>query len=228
MVYVTPSHQYPLGVSMALRRRMALLAWAERNKAAIIEDDYDSEFRFGGRPIEPLQTLDTAGRVIYLGSFSKTMLPTLRLGFMVTPPSLRTAVHKAKFVTDWHTALPLQAALAEFIDEGEFARHVRRVGAVYRTRHTTLTTGLEEELGQHLQIVPSDAGLHVAAVARAASVKEVAEAARRASEMGVEAQQLAAFAVNPPGRAGLVLGYGRIEAGRIEEGLRLIRRCFEQ
>jgi GntR family transcriptional regulator/MocR family aminotransferase len=228
VVYVTPSHQYPLGVSMALRRRMALLAWAERNKAAIIEDDYDSEFRFGGRPIEPLQTLDTAGRVIYLGSFSKTMLPTLRLGFMVTPPSLRTAVHKAKFVTDWHTALPLQAALAEFIDEGEFARHVRRVGAVYRTRHTTLTTGLEEELGQHLQIVPSDAGLHVAAVARAASVKEVAEAARRASEMGVEAQQLAAFAVNPPGRAGLVLGYGRIEAGRIEEGLRLIRRCFEQ
>jgi GntR family transcriptional regulator/MocR family aminotransferase len=228
MVYVTPSHQYPLGVSMALPRRMALLAWAERNKAAIIEDDYDSEFRFGGRPIEPLQTLDTAGRVIYLGSFSKTMLPTLRLGFMVTPPSLRTAVHKAKFVTDWHTALPLQAALAEFIDEGEFARHVRRVGAVYRTRHTTLTTGLEEELGQHLQIVPSDAGLHVAAVARAASVKEVAEAARRASEMGVEAQQLAAFAVNPPGRAGLVLGYGRIEAGRIEEGLRLIRRCFEQ
>ena len=228
LVYVTPSHQYPLGVSMALPRRLGLLAWAERYNAAIIEDDYDSEFRFSGRPIEPLQTLDTAGRVIYLGSFSKTMLPTLRLGFMVTPPSLRTTVHKAKFVTDWHTALPLQAALARFIDDGEFARHVRRVGGVYRTRHTILTTSLAGELGRHLQIVPCDAGLHVAAVARVASVTEVAEAARRASEMGVEVQQLAAFAVNPPGRAGLVLGYGRIEAGRIEEGLRLIRRCFEQ
>jgi GntR family transcriptional regulator / MocR family aminotransferase len=228
LVYVTPSPQYPLGVSMALPRRLALLAWAERYNAAIIEDDYDSEFRFSGRPIEPLQTLDTAGRVIYLGSFSKTMLPTLRLGFMVTPPSLRTTVHKAKFVTDWHTALPLQAALARFIDDGEFARHVRKVGGVYRTRHTILTTSLAGELGRHLQIVPCDAGLHVAAVARGASVKEVAEAARRASEMGVEVQQLATFAVNPPGRAGLVLGYGRIEAGRIEEGLCLIRRCFEQ
>jgi GntR family transcriptional regulator/MocR family aminotransferase len=156
------------------------------------------------------------------------MSPTLRLGFLVTPPSLRATVHKAKFVTDWHTALPLQAALARFIDDGEFARHVRKVGGVYRARHTTLTTGLEEELGQHLQIVPCDAGLHVAAVARAVSVKEVAEAARRASEMGVEVQQLATFAMNPPGRAGLVLGYGRIEVGHIEEGLRLIRRCFEQ
>ena len=88
LVYVTPSHQYPLGVPMSLQRRLALLSWAERNKAAIVEDDYDSEFRFRGRPVEPLKTLDTAGRVIYVGSFSKTMLPALRLGFVVTPPSL--------------------------------------------------------------------------------------------------------------------------------------------
>ena len=102
-VYVTPSHQYPLGVAMSLTRRRALLAWAERNNAVVIEDDYDSEFRFGGRPLEPLQTLDTAGRVVYLGTFSKTMLPTFRLGFAVVPPSLQEAVHKAKFVSDWHT-----------------------------------------------------------------------------------------------------------------------------
>jgi GntR family transcriptional regulator / MocR family aminotransferase len=109
---VTPSHQYPLGVPMALSRRLALLAWAERNNAGIVEDDYDSEFRFHGRPIEPLQTLDNAGRVVYVGSFSKTLLPTLRLGFVVTPPSLRDAVHKAKFVTDWHSPIHVQAALA--------------------------------------------------------------------------------------------------------------------
>jgi GntR family transcriptional regulator / MocR family aminotransferase len=97
---VTPSHQYPLGVTMTMRRRLALLRWAERHGAAVIEDDYDSEFRFGGRPIEPLQTLDRSGRVVYVGSFSKTMLPTLRLGFVITPPSLRDAVHRAKCVTD--------------------------------------------------------------------------------------------------------------------------------
>src|SRR5882762_8162131 len=112
---------------MALSRRLGLLAWAERNNAAIVEDDYDSEFRYGGHPIEPLQTLDTSGRVIYVGSFSKTMLPTLRLGFVVTPPSLRAAVHKAKAVSDWHTATPLQMALARFIDDGGFARHIRKM-----------------------------------------------------------------------------------------------------
>jgi GntR family transcriptional regulator/MocR family aminotransferase len=112
LVYVTPSHQYPRGVAMSLARRLAILAWAERRNAAIVEDDYDSEFRFGGRPIEPIQTLDDSGRVMYLGSFSKTLLSTLRLGFVVTPPSLREAVHKAKYVTDWHTSLLGQETLA--------------------------------------------------------------------------------------------------------------------
>jgi GntR family transcriptional regulator/MocR family aminotransferase len=227
LVYVTPSHQYPLGVPMALSRRIALLAWAERNKAAVIEDDYDSEFRFGGRPIEPLQTLDTTGRVVYVGSFSKTMLPTLRLGFMVTPPSLSPAVHKAKFVTDWHTSMPVQAALARFIDDGGFARHVRKVGGVYRARHAMVTEGLAHDLAEHLDVIPSDAGLHVAAMARSGSVRDVAAAARRASESGVEVQQLATFAVTPPGRAGLVLGYGAIATTDIAEGLRRLRSCFE-
>ena len=132
LVYVTPSHQFPLGMTMPLPRRLALLDWAERHDAAIVEDDYDSEFRYGDRPIEPLQTLDTSGRVIYIGSFSKTMLPTLRLGFVIAPPSLRRAVRTAKFVTDWHTTLPAQAALARFIDEGYLARHVRKMRQVYQ------------------------------------------------------------------------------------------------
>src|SRR5262249_47688836 len=135
-VYVTPSHQFPLGVAMSLPRRHALLAWAERHDAAIVEDDYDSEFRFGGRPLEPLQTLDSGGRVIYLGTFSKTMLPALRLGFIVLPPSLRVAATKAKFVSDWHSASLAQPALARFIADGSFARHVLKVGKVYNQRHT--------------------------------------------------------------------------------------------
>ena len=127
LVYVTPSHQFPLGMPMSHARRAALLAWAERRNAVIIEDDYDSEFRFGGRPVEPLRMLDTTGRVIYVGSFSKTLLPTLRLGFIVAPPSLRDAVRKAKFVADWHTATTTQSALAAFIDSGGFARHIRKI-----------------------------------------------------------------------------------------------------
>jgi GntR family transcriptional regulator/MocR family aminotransferase len=227
VVYVTPSHQYPLGVPMTLPRRLALLAWAEQHKAAIVEDDYDSEFRFRGRPIEPVQTLDTAGRVIYVGSFSKTLLPMLRLGFVVTPPSLRAAVHKAKFVTDWHTSLLVQAALARFMDEGGFARHLRRMAAIYRARHEVVTQALLTEFAEHLELVPSRAGLHVAALARTHSVEQLGAVVRMASEAAVAVQQLARFAVQPPGRAGLVLGYGAIPTGRIAEGLRRLRQCFE-
>ena len=227
LAYVTPSHQYPLGVPMALSRRLALLAWAERSNAAVVEDDYDSEFRFGGRPIEPLQTLDATGRVVYVGSFSKTMLPSLRLGFLVTPPSLRGAVHRAKYVTDWHTPMLAQAALARFIDDGGFARHIRRMSGIYQARHAMLTNGLARELAEHLEVVPSNAGLHIAAMSRTASVEETARVIARAADTGVEVQELTRFAVRPPGRPGLLLGYGAIAAGDIDEGLRLLRACFE-
>jgi GntR family transcriptional regulator / MocR family aminotransferase len=228
LVYVTPSHQYPLGVPLALPRRLALLAWAERNNAAIIEDDYDSEFRFGGRPIEPLQTLDTSGRVIYVGSFSKTMLPALRLGFVVIPPSLRSAVHKAKYVTDWHTSILGQAALARFIEDGGFARHIRKMGGVYRARHDLLTRVLGQELADHLEVVPSAAGLHVAALARTGSADRISAFTRRASDAGVAVQELSRFAVDAPGRPGLVLGYGAIPTARIEDGIRRLRSCFDR
>jgi GntR family transcriptional regulator/MocR family aminotransferase len=226
LVYVTPSHQYPLGMPMSLSRRTELLAWAERNNAAVVEDDYDSEFRFHGRPIEPLQTLDSTGRVIYIGSFSKTMLPTLRLGFVVTPPSLRDAVHRAKYVSDWHTPLLLQAALAHFIDDGSFARHIRKVGGVYRARHELMTRILARDFADHVDVVPSVAGLHVTAVARAASVDAIYDVVRLATAAGVEVQALARFAAGERRRAGLVLGYGAIATARIEEGLSRLRRCF--
>jgi GntR family transcriptional regulator/MocR family aminotransferase len=226
-VYVTPSHQYPLGVSMTLPRRLALLAWADRHNAAIIEDDYDSEFRFGGRPIEPLRMLDTTGRVIYVGSFSKTMLPTLRLGFMVTPPSLREAVHKAKFVTDWHTPATIQAVLAHFIDGGGFARHIRRVREIYRARHQAIANALTRDFADHLELVPSTAGLHIAATARPVSADRMDAVVGRASDSGVAVQELSRFGVDSPARPGLVLGYGAIPAARIKEGLRRLRACFD-
>jgi GntR family transcriptional regulator/MocR family aminotransferase len=227
LVYVTPSHQYPLGVTLSLARRQGLLAWAARHHAAVVEDDYDSEFRFGGRPLEPLQTLDATGRVVYVGSFSKTMWPTLRLGFLVTPPSLRAAVHRAKYTTDWHSPTLAQAALAAFLAEGGFARHVRRVSAAYRVRHEALAEGISRDLADHLELVPSTTGLHLTALARRASADGVAAVARRAAEEGVLFQPLSAFAVGAHVRAGIVLGYGAIPTTRIDEGLRRLRKCFD-
>jgi GntR family transcriptional regulator/MocR family aminotransferase len=224
-VYVTPSHQYPLGVAMSLSRRRALLAWAERNNAVVFEDDYDSEFRFGGRPLEPLQTIDSTGRVVYVGSFSKTLLPTLRLGFMVVPPSLREAAQKAKFVTDWHTATIVQSALAQFIDEGTFARHIRRVGRSYGERHEMLTLEIKRNFGDYLDLVPSSTGLHVAAYARRASIDDIDAIASRAFDLGVA---IRSFPLEGEPRAGIMLGYGAIETARIAEGLRRLRRCFDE
>ena len=225
VVYVTPSHQFPLGVAMSLSRRRALLAWAERNNAVVVEDDYDSEFRFGGRPLEPLQTLDTTGRVVYVGTFSKTLLPALRLGFMIVPPSLREAANKAKYVTDWHTATIAQSALAQFIDEGAFARHIRKVGRTYSERHEMLTSEIKRNFGDYLDLVPSSTGLHVAAYARRASVDDIDAIASRAFDLGVAIQS---FPLEGEPQAGIMLGYGAIETARIAEGLRRLRRCFDE
>jgi GntR family transcriptional regulator/MocR family aminotransferase len=225
VVYVTPSHQYPLGVAMSLPRRRALLAWAERNNAVVVEDDYDSEFRFGGRPLEPVQALDTTGRVVYVGSFSKTLLPALRLGFMVVPPSLREAAHKAKFVTDWHTATMAQSALACFIGEGAFARHIRRMSRTYGERHAMLTAAIRRNFGDYLDLVPSSTGLHIAAYARRASVDHIDAIASRAFDLGVAIQP---FRVEGEPQAGIMLGYGAIETAQIAEGLSRLRRCFDE
>jgi GntR family transcriptional regulator/MocR family aminotransferase len=225
-IYVTPSHQYPTGVSMTLARRQALLAWAERHDVAILEDDYDSEFRFGDRPIEPIRTLDVADRVVYIGSFSKTLLPGLRLGFLIVPRSLHTAVHRAKFLADWHSPTLLQAALARFIEDGEFARHLRRLNAVYRERHEIIRELLATEFADHLELIPSNTGLHVAAVAQTASVERIEAIARRAMAAGVAVQTLARFAASDRPHAGVVLGYGGIATEAIQPGLRILRKCF--
>jgi GntR family transcriptional regulator / MocR family aminotransferase len=226
LVVVTPSHQFPLGVAMSLRRRLALVDWAEEHDAAVIEDDYDSEFRLGGRPIEPLQGLDPNGRVIYVGTFSKTMLATLRLGFVVVPGALRHAVQAAKFVSDWHTAIPTQRALAAFIAEGWFARHLRRMRPIYRERHRRIVEILERDFADALRPVPAAAGLHVCAVAREMDVEELERAMARAADAGVATHALASMAARPPGRPGLILGYGAIATEHIDEGMRRLRAAF--
>jgi GntR family transcriptional regulator / MocR family aminotransferase len=227
LAYVTPSHQFPLGMPMSLPRRLALLAWAERTGAVIVEDDYDSEYRYTGRPIEPLHSLDRTGRVLYVGSFSKTMLPTLRLGFLIAPRPLCRALRTAKYVLDWHTALPMQGALAEFIDRGLLAKHVRRMRAVYQTRRNQVLSALEQDFAEQLDVISTVAGLHVAARLRAGAAPDAVELTARARTLGVECTPLSRYAVSASGPDGVLLGYGAIPTERIAEGLRRLRTCFD-
>jgi GntR family transcriptional regulator/MocR family aminotransferase len=224
LVYVTPSHQYPTGVALSLRRRVELLAWAQRHDAAIVEDDYDSEFRYTEQQLEPLHSLDRSGRVLYVGSFSKVLLPTLRLGFLLHPPSLRHALHAAKFLTDWHTGLPVQAAMADFLEQGMFVRHLRRVRRVYRQRHDRIAAALAGPLSAHLTAVPSAAGLHLSAMVRGTGA---AEALVRAQAAGVGLASFPEIAAAPPDPPGVVFGYGMIDERRIEEGLARLQHCLD-
>jgi GntR family transcriptional regulator/MocR family aminotransferase len=223
LVYTTPSHQFPMGVAMSLARRRALVEWAARHRAAVIEDDYDTEFRYTPRPLEPLQTLDRHGRVIYVGTFAKTMLPLLRTGFLVAPASLRPALLAARQLTDWHGDRPTEAALAAFLDEGFLARHVRRAGTAYAGRRAALLAAVDAHLVDWCTPAPSAAGLHIAMRARPALSVDVARLVRRAAEAGVAVHALSDFSVD--GCApGLVLGFGAIEVGQIEPGIRLLSR----
>src|SRR3569833_2915257 len=228
VVYVTPSHQYPLGTPMSLRRRTALLAWAERNDAVVIEDDYDSEFRFQDRPLEPLQSLDRLGRVIYVGSFSKTLLPMLRLGFLVAPTSLRTALRTAKRLTDWHGELPPQAALAHFIDDGMLARHIRRATREYGARRRLIIDTLRRDFTGLLDPAPSAAGLHICARIAHGTPADADRTVERARPSGVAVESLTGHYADGPGEAGLLLGYGAIPLGQISAGLRLLAASLRE
>jgi GntR family transcriptional regulator/MocR family aminotransferase len=161
MIYVTPSHQFPLGVVMARHRRLELLRWAARNNAAVIEDDYDSEFRHTARPLEPLQRLDRDGRVIYVGTFSKTVSPALRIGFLVAPRSLIPAICAVRQAIDWCPPILTQVALTAFIEHGHLDRHVRRSRLIYRERHRRMCVALEL-LPAGYRRRAAHAGLHIA------------------------------------------------------------------
>ena len=217
LVYVTPSHQFPTGVPMSLRRRAALLRWAAEHDAVVVEDDYDSEFRWSDQPVEPLQSLDRDGRVVYVGTFSKSLLPALRIGFVVPPRSLQDALRDAKRVTTWEGDLTTQGALAEFLAEGHHAAHVRRAAKVYRERRRALLEGLAR-LDDLLEVVPSVAGLHVSGRFRDPATDDLAAVARVAAR-GVRVEALSAYHREQPVRPGLALGFAGVEADAVPDAL---------
>src|ERR1700728_1654616 len=179
-VYITPSHQYPLGWTMSATRRMMLLNWATRSGAWIIEDDYDSEYRFGGRPIASLQGLDTDARVIYVGTFSKVMFPALRLGYVVVPKDLVPAFSAARDAADIFSSTLYQAVMTDFIREGHFARHIRKMRMLYLERRTALVEGIQSQMSGKLEVIGAEAGMHLVAllpagVSDVALSKEAAE-----------------------------------------------------
>jgi GntR family transcriptional regulator/MocR family aminotransferase len=224
IVYVTPSHQFPLGLPMTLDRRLELLEWAREREAMIVEDDYDTEFRYGGRPIEPLQSLDEAGRVIYVGSFSKVLLPMLRIGFLIAPEPLREALRAAKYIADWTSPLPTQLALAEFIDEGLLARHIRKMRRVYQARHERIAELIARDFAGVLTSIPAGAGLHLSAWT--APGLDAREIVRQARARGVGLAPLSRFQMGS-GPDGLAFGHGAISLERLDEALHRLRKVIE-
>lgn len=225
LVYTTPSHQYPSGATLPVSRRLDLLRWAERHDALVIEDDYDSEFRHVGRPLEALQGLDRSGRVAYVGSFSKVLYPALRLGYLVAPPGLVRLVTEAKRLIDLQTATPGQEMLAELIQTGHFEAHLRRMRRVYRGRRATLLEALDRELGALASPGPSDAGLYVRIVLADGLNEEAI--AQRAAELGVGVYPAGPYYARPVARPGLILGYAALDEAGIAEGMRRLRLAID-
>jgi GntR family transcriptional regulator/MocR family aminotransferase len=225
VICVTPSHQFPLGTTMTIRRRAALLEFAQRRGAVVIEDDYDGEFRFGARPLDALQTLDRSELVFYVGTFSNSIFPEIRLGFVVPPPWARPALIAAKQCADGHSAALEQFTLAAFIEEGYLARHVRKMRQVYGARHQKLLACLQSDFSPWLEPIPSAVGLHMAALARRSL--DADKIAERAQQAGVRIYSLRDFYCGRPERPGLVFGYGAIRESDIVEGLSLVRRLLQ-
>jgi GntR family transcriptional regulator/MocR family aminotransferase len=225
LAYVTPSHQYPLGVPMSLPRRLALLGWASRAGAWVVEDDYDSEFRYGARPVPCLHGLDVDGRVIYVGSFSKTLFPALRLGFLIVPPDLQGGLVAARAAADQHPPVLDQAVLADFIGEGHFARHLRRMRVAYRERLEAITAAAARYCGEALRLRPTRTGLHTIADLAGA---DAARVSREAAGRGVEATPLAAyFARGGPRVNALVLGFAAVRPEAARRGMERLAAAIE-
>jgi GntR family transcriptional regulator/MocR family aminotransferase len=220
VAYVTPSHQYPLGVTMSPSRRLALLDWATRARAWILEDDYDSEYRYAKRPLAALQGMDRSGRVIYIGTFSKALFPSLRIGFVVAPADLVDAFVTARATLGWCSPTLDQAVLADFITQGHFTRHIRRMRTIYAERQAALIDALQRETGDLVEIKTADAGIHVTC-SLPGHLDDLA-VRREAKELGVVAQPISAFRVDESvaPRTGLILGYGAYNIRQIKEGAR--------
>jgi len=229
-VCVAPSHQYPLGVTMSLARRLALLDWAQRVDGWIIEDDYDSEYRYSGKPLAALQGLDRDNRVVYVGSFSKTMFPSLRLGYLIVPPDLTDSFRFARAALDDHPSTVAQPALTAFIEDGYFAAHLRRMRKLYAARQELLVAAAREHMGDLLTVAPAEAGMHI--LARQKPVMTVRmddiQATRRAEAAGITVSPLSSFYHEYPAQQGLMLGYAAVDEDEIPKAAAKLAEALRQ
>ena len=226
LAYITPSCQFPLGATLSLERRLLLLDWAERAGAFVIEDDYDSEYRYRGRPIAAVQGIDAGGRVAYVGTFSKTMFPALRVGYVIAPEGLEAAFAHAVRNTGQTVPQPVQGALAEFIDVGHYGRHVRRMRTLYAKRQALLFALVREHLPDVLRLVPCEAGMQVSAwFVDDRDDRAVAAAGAKA---GLALAPLSGYWMGRGARAGLHLGYAGIPEPVLEEAVRRLDRVIRR
>lgn len=225
VINITPSHQSPTGVVLSSRRRQALLAFAHAHGAVIVEDDYDGEFRFGGRPLDALQTLDRDARVLYVGTFSKSLFPALRKGFVIAPHWAREPLIAVKRCADSHCDTMTQALLAAFIRDGHLARHVRRMQTLYAARRGVLLEVLNRELGAWLEPIPGEAGLHLAA--RIRTREHTASILAKARRYAPGVQSTDDYAMTPLARPALTFGYGTINASDIPAALSPLCRALQ-
>lgn len=224
--FVTPSHQYPLGATMSPARRLQLLEWAHSHHAWIVEDDYDSEYRYESMPIASLQGLDPGARVIYIGTFSKTLFPSLRLGYIVIPHALVARFQAVRRANDIFPPPLYQAALTDFIHGGHFTRHVRKTRQLYAERCTALTRTLNQEFGDGIGILGSEAGMHlVVTLPPGCSDRTVAT---RAARDGLWLWPLSAAYIGPPVRQGLILGFGGTRADDMLHQVLRLRKAIRE
>jgi GntR family transcriptional regulator/MocR family aminotransferase len=224
LVYVTPAHQFPLGVTMSLRRRLALLDWARRSGTMIFEDDYDSEYRYSGRPIPALQGLDRSGVVIFAGSFTAVLFPALRLGYLVVPNEMVDVFAAAESVSTHHPPLLEQAILCDFITEGHFARHIRRMRELYAERLSVLLENARENLGDAIDISGVEAGLQTVGWLKLGLHAE--RVADLAAKRDVEVVPLSRYASGRSRREGLMLGFAAVDPKEIRRGVGELAQVF--
>jgi GntR family transcriptional regulator/MocR family aminotransferase len=219
LAYVTPSHQFPTGVVMRLGRRLELLEWAVRGQAFILEDDYDSEYRYRGRPLQALAGLDSDERVIYVGTFSKLMFPSLRIGYVLVPEVLREPIVAAKALADTGCSPLTQLALADFIGAGHFDRHLNRTRVRNAARRAALIDAVEKCFGDRAEVSGTAAGLHVLVWLRGRDGRPIRSVGRKGEAAGVGLYSVAPYYLRPPARSGVLLGYASLSVRQIRAGI---------
>ena len=224
LAYVTPSTQFPTGATMSLERRLALLDWADRTGAWILEDDYDSEYRYRGKPLTALQGLDGTGRVLYIGTFSKTLFPGIRAAYLVVPEPLVAPFRRALRHTGQDGSLVIQAALADFINEGHFTTHIRRMRSLYAQRQAALVTTIEELAEEYLAVKSPEAGMQL--VAYLPDIHDI-DVASVAKKHGISTAALSPHYLNAPRRQGLILGFAGVPQKRYAEGIMTLVKVIQ-